>query len=81
MSPRPRRPRAREALRSGPRPLPGSPCPAPAVLHPEDLPPGHGAAGARPGGTRMRTPSEAGASRLGWRRGYAGPLGGARALC
>lgn len=56
MSPGARRPRAREALRSGPRPLPGSPYPAPATLHPEDLVPGHGAEGARPRGARMRTP-------------------------
>lgn len=56
MSPGARRPRAREALRSGPRPLPGSPYPAPATLHPEDLVPGHGAEGARPLGARMRTP-------------------------
>lgn len=61
MSPGARRPRAREALRSGSRPLPGSPCPAPAALHPEDLMPEHGAEGARPRGARMRTPpSEAG---------------------
>lgn len=61
MLPGARRPRAREALRSGPHPLPGSLCPAPAALHPEDLMPEHGAEGARPRGARMRTPpSEAG---------------------
>lgn len=75
MLPGARRPRAREALRSGPHPLPGSLCPAPAALHPEDLMPEHGAEGARPRGARMRTPpSEAGVvppppHRLSWRRG------------
>lgn len=34
-----------KATRGGPRPLPGSPCPAPAALHPEDPPPRHGARG------------------------------------
>lgn len=76
--------RAREPLRSGPRPLPGSACPAPAALHPEDPPPRHrtaGAEGERPREARMRTPSEVGSSELSWCTSCAGPLGGARALC
>lgn len=58
MSPRPRRPRAREALRSGPRPLPGSPCPAP-----RRLAPGGPAARARSRGSEAGRDEDADAER------------------